>query len=182
MIQSSKIIIFKQIAIIIILFILGLGLALVLNFSGNFRFKFKERLNKNFTSESSLYKSKNTDDILDFLKKVDKIIFSVPAIYDDIENGEVKFSSEHKIDVAIAYIIQNLDKYQNEIKTIDKNFVYMEDDTCISALGFVNKSLIRKIVFKIFGQCDIIFSSYKLYDSQTDMIALVPILMDNVRI
>lgn len=176
--KSPRFIIFK-LAIILIAIILS-----IIVFELKFKILFKTNLKNDIEVEHTqvLTSSDISNDIFCFLKNIDTTIFSVLSIYDDIEKGEVSFSIEQKLDIANAYIIQNLGKYQSEIKNVDKNYIYMEDDTAINSLGFVDKSLIEKIVFEIFGECDIILYNYKFYDTQTDMVALVPLTMYNTRI
>lgn len=123
------------------------------------------------------YLSKNSDEILEFLNKIDKTLLSVVSINDKNEIEE--FSLEEKLDFANAYIIQNFKSYKKEIKYLEKDFCFYTNDTQIYSVGYVDKELIKQIIFEIFGRCDIIFKGYKFYDEENDLVALVPFFMEN---
>lgn len=111
-----------------------------------------------------------------FIDKMDKTYFASQCF----NKEKIVFGNEEMIDYAIEYIILNYEKYSSKVLNLEKEFIYEENDSTYSSIGYVDKSVVQEVILEFFGVEDIDFTTHKFYDSKSDFLALVPMINDNV--
>ena len=115
-------------------------------------------------------KEKLYSDVYRYISSIDRNLINTSLMFND--NTKL-LNNDQKLDIVINEILNDLEKYKLDIKELDNQFIYKEDGTEYYSLGYVNKSLIKKLSYQYFNDYDIDISSYKYYDSNSDMVALV---------
>lgn len=116
----------------------------------------------------------NESTMIQFIKSMDQILLCTISL----NNNTFNFTDEQKLDFAVNYIIMNYGVYKDDIVYLEVPFVYEEDDTKYNSIGYVNKSIIENIIYDYYGDKDIIYDGYKFYDIRTNLVALVPYVID----
>ena len=111
-----------------------------------------------------------------FIDKMDKTYFASQCF----NKEKIVFGNEEMIDYVIEYIILNYEKYSSKVLNLEKEFIYEENDSTYSSIGYVDKSVVQEVILEFFGVEDIDFTTHKFYDSKSDFLALVPMINDNV--
>lgn len=111
-----------------------------------------------------------------FINKMDKTYFASQCF----NKEKIIFENEEMIDYAIEYIILNYEKYSSKVLNLEKEFIYEENDSTYSSIGYVDKSVVQEVILEFFGVEDIDFTTHKFYDIKSDFLALVPMINDNV--
>jgi hypothetical protein len=92
-----------------------------------------------------------------------------------------KLTDEEKLDICINYIARNIEKFKSVIKNINKEFIFEENETEYYSIGYIDKVDLINISKQFFYISNFDFSSYKFYDKNIDLIAIVPVINQNIK-
>ena len=104
-------------------------------------------------------------EIFNFIKSIDTPLLCSMSF---------SITEEQKLDFAINYIIFNIDNYSDKILEFPKEFVYTEQESIYTSIGYIDKVEINKIVYNVFGSNVKNIEDYKFYDISSKKVALVP--------
>lgn len=128
------------------------------------------------TLESNAYISQdkliNKEKMLSKIYEIDETL---------LENGN-QLSAETKIETVIAYILNNIDVYQNQIIELKQDFMYEQDEEIITTNYYADTSFVLKIAKEYFDIKDFDITKSKYYDYNTGFMALVSTSVDNLKI
>lgn len=113
--------------------------------------------------------------VYNHIKDIDKSLLSVLLM-----NDKTEITDDFMIDFAITYIIRNTKLFNEKIVDLNKQFVYEEEETEYYSIGYVDKEVVKNIIFDTFGVEDIELKNHKFYDLNSDFMALVPNILDEI--
>lgn len=166
------------ILIIVMSFIFVFSVVIIFSLTSKNKYMLEENLSYidvENNSESEFVFSGN-DDCYKLISLIDFDILNMLNVEDTF-----KLTDEEKLDICINYIARNIENFSNITKNINKEFIYEENGTEYYSLGYIDKLDLINIANKFFNISNFDFSNYKFYDKQSDFVAIVPIINENVK-